>query len=395
MGPAYIIKDMEDLKDFPEGAVLVANHSSPNFVVVMGRAQGIVAEHGSVSGHMAALTREFGVPTILGVEGASNAILPGMEITVDAYSGRIYQGRVPELLELQPPRETHMTGTPVYQTLRKIADLIIPLHLLDPQDPGFTPENCQSLHDITRFVHENSYKVMFQVSDLISYEKGGAVKLSAPIPLDLYIVDLGGGLHKGDTRSRKVTFENIASVPFKALLQGMLDEDLREIEPRPIHVSGLLSVMREQMLSTAGERFGDRSYAVISAKYLNFSSRVGYHYSILDSYCGNNINNNYVTFSFKGGAADDVRRNRRVRAIATILEQQSFSVAVKGDQVSARFLKYAQPIIAEKLNMLGRLLLFTRQMDMLMNNEASVNMVAQNFLTGNYRYDKELPAVPA
>jgi pyruvate,water dikinase len=40
--------------------------------------------------------------------------------------------------------------------------------------------------------------------------------------------------------------------------------------------------------------------------------------------------------------------------------------------------------------MLGRLLLFTRQMDMLMNNESSVNMVAQNFLTGNYRYDREL-----
>ena len=393
-GPAYIIKDVEDLKDFPDGAVLVAKHSSPNFVIVMGRAQGIVAEHGSVSGHMAALTREFGVPTILGVEGASEAILPGVEITVDAYSGRIYQGRVPELLELQPPRETHMTGTPVYQTLRKIADLIIPLHLLDPQGPDFTPQNCQSLHDITRFVHENSYKVMFQVSDLISYEKGGAVKLSAPIPLDLYIVDLGGGLQEGDTRSRKVTFENIASVPFRALLQGMLHEDLRELEPRPIHVSGLLSVMREQMLSNVGERFGDRSYAVISAKYLNFSSRVGYHYSILDSYCGNNINNNYVTFSFKGGAADDVRRNRRVRAIANILEQQGFTVSVKGDQVSARFLKYAGPIIAEKLNMLGRLLLFTRQMDMLMNSEASVNMVVQNFLTGNYRYDKELLAVP-
>jgi pyruvate,water dikinase len=389
-GPAHIIKEVEDLKDFPEGAVLVATHSSPNFVIVMGKAQGIVADHGSVSGHMAALTREFAVPTILGIEGASEVILPGMEITVDAYSGRIYQGRVPELLELQPPRETHMTGTPVYQTLRKIADLIIPLHLLDPQAPGFTPENCRSLHDITRFVHENSYKVMFQVSDLISYEKGGAVKLTAPIPLDLYIVDLGGGLQEGDTRGRKVTVENIASVPFQALLQGMLHKDLREIEPRPIHVSGLLSVMREQMLSNVGERFGDRSYAVISAKYLNFSSRVGYHYSILDSYCGNNINNNYVTFSFKGGAADDVRRNRRVRAIANILEQQGFSVAVKGDQVNARFLKYAKPVIAEKLNMLGKLLLFTRQMDMLMNDEASINMVVHNFLTENYRYDPEL-----
>jgi pyruvate, water dikinase len=149
-------------------------------------------------------------------------------------------------------------------------------------------------------------------------------------------------------------------------------------------------VMREQMLSGPGERFGDRSYAVISAKYLNFSSRVGYHYSILDSYCGDNINNNYVTFSFKGGAADDVRKNRRVRAIAKVMELQDFTVKVKGDQVDARLLKYPRPVIEEKLEMIGRLLLFTRQMDMLMDSEYSVEAVVQNFLAGNYRYDQAM-----
>jgi pyruvate,water dikinase len=389
-GPAYHVRDTEDLKDFPDGAVLVARHSSPKFVMVMRRAQGIVADHGSVSGHMAALTREFGAPTILGVEGATEALTPGMEVTVDAYSGRVYKGRVPELLELQRPRETHMMGTPVYQTLRRIADLVVPLHLIDPQAPTFTPESCQSLHDISRFVHELSYKVMFQVSDHISYEKGGAIKLTAPIPLDLYIVDLGEGLVGRAPRAQRVTVDNIASVPFQALMRGMLHEDLRGLEPRPIHVSGLLSVMREQMLSGPGERFGDRSYAVISAKYLNFSSRVGYHYSVLDSYCGDNLNNNYITFSFKGGAADDVRKNRRVRAIARVMELQDFTVNVKGDQVSARLLKYARPVIEEKLEMIGRLLLFTRQMDMLMDSEYSVDAVVQNFLAGNYRYDQAL-----
>jgi pyruvate,water dikinase len=173
-------------------------------------------------------------------------------------------------------------------------------------------------------------------------------------------------------------------------MQGMLHKDLQGIEPRPIHLSGLLSVMREQMLSGPGERFGDRSYAVISAKYLNFSSRVGYHYSILDSYCGDNINNNYITFSFKGGAADDVRRNRRVRAIAKVMELQDFAVKVKGDQVDARLLKYPKPVIEEKLEMIGRLLLFTRQMDMLMDSEYSVDAVVQNFLAGNYKYDQAL-----
>jgi len=229
---------------------------------------------------------------------------------------------------------------------------------------------------------------MFQVSDLISYEKGGAVKLTAPLPLDLYIVDLGEGLREVPPRATAVTVDNIASVPFQALLRGMLHPELQGQEPRPIHVSGLLAVMREQMLAPVGDRFGDRSYAVISGKYLNFSSRVGYHYSVLDAYCGKTINNNYITFSFKGGAADDVRRNRRIRAIAKVLTHHDFAVVVKGDQVNARFLKYPCPLIEEKLEMIGRLLLFTRQMDMLMHSEASVELVVQNFLAGNYRLDR-------
>ncbi len=158
----------------------------------------------------------------------------------------------------------------------------------------------------------------------------------------------------------------------------MLREDVRAREPRPVQLSGLLSVMREQMLAAPNveERFGERSYAIISDKYLNFSSRVGYHYSVLDAYCGATVNKNYITFSFKGGAADDVRRSRRVRAIAIVLMGLDFSVEVKGDRVDARLQKYEAPVIQDKLDLIGRLLIFTRQMDMLMTSEASVEAVA-------------------
>ena len=215
------------------------------------------------------------------------------------------------------------------------------------------------------------------------------MKLEAPIPLDLYIIDLGDGLTGEPPDAHKVTLDQIASVPFKALLQGMLHEDLRAREPRPIEFSGLFSVMREQMLAAPkeAERFGERSYAIISDKYLNFSSRVGYHYSVLDAYCGETVNKNYITFSFKGGAADDVRRSRRVRAIAIVLMGLDFSVEVKGDRVDARLQKYASPVIQEKLDLIGRLLIFTRQMDMLMTSETSVEAVAKNFLEGNYSLD--------
>jgi pyruvate,water dikinase len=136
------------------------------------------------------------------------------------------------------------------------------------------------------------------------------------------------------------------------------------------------------------DRFGERSFAVVSDNYLNFSSRVGYHYSALDSYCGPFIDMNYISFSFKGGAADSVRRNRRVRAIALVLKELDFTVDVQGDLVSARLQKYECDPIMERLDLVGRLLLYTRQMDMLMQDEGCVRAMAKNFLSGNYSLDR-------
>ncbi|MCX5892425.1 MAG: PEP-utilizing enzyme [Deltaproteobacteria bacterium] len=388
-GPAFHVQTDEDLLSFPEGAVLVARHSSPKFVMVMPKAQAIVTDAGSISGHMASLAREFAVPTLLDVKTATTAIPPGAEVTVDAYAGRVYQGRVPELLALRKVRESHMQDTPVYQILQRVAEQIVPLRLVDPRSPDFDPEHCRSLHDLGRLVHELSYTEMFQISDLVAEKGGGAVKLEAPIPLDLYLIDLGGGLTPEAAELHRVTPDQIASAPLRALLRGMLHPDLRGREPRPIQLAGLLSVMREQLMAPPNieERFGEKSYAIISDKYLNFSSRVGYHYSVLDAYCGQTVNKNYITFSFKGGAADDLRRNRRVRAIALALMGLDFTVEVKGDRVDARLQKYEAPVLEEKLDLLGRLLQFTRQMDMLMVSEASVERVARNFLEGNYGFD--------
>ena len=393
-GPAFIVQGDEDLFNFPEGAVLVAKHSSPKFVMVMPKAQAIVTDSGSISGHMASLSREFSIPTLLGTGVATQTIIAGRLITVDAYACRVYEGMVPELLELRQERESYLKDTPVYETLRRVAEFILPLRLVDPKSPEFTPEFCQSLHDLSRLVHELSYTEMFKISDLVSDREGYALKLDAPIPLDLYVIDLGGGLAIGEAQGQRVTVDQVTSVPLQALLKGMLHPEVQGREPRPIQLSGLLSVMREQMLAAPSveERFGERSYAIISDKYLNFSSRVGYHYSVLDAYCGQTVNKNYITFSFKGGAADDTRRERRARAIAIVLMGLDFAVEVKGDRVDARLQKYEPAVIAEKLDLIGRLLIFTRQMDMLMTSEFSVEAVAKNFLQGNYSLDMEAVA---
>jgi pyruvate,water dikinase len=389
-GPAFHVSSEEDLLEFPNGAVLVAKHSSPKIAMVMKKTRAIITDRGNIAGHMATLAREFAVPTIVSTDVATSVIPAGMEVTVDAYSGRVYQGKVPELEMLHVTGGFPMKETPVYRILREISDLIVPLYLLDPASSDFTPSFCRTLHDISRLVHEFSYSEMFKLSDFISDKKGMAFKLKVKIPLDLYVIDLGAGVAEKNLDLNGISPDKIASLPLKALLKGLMNKDFQQNQCRPVEFKGFLSVMREQMLSppSASERFGDRSYAIISDKYLNFSSRVGYHYSIIDSYCSRTVNMNYISFSFKGGAADDIRKNRRVRAIARILKALDFTTEVKGDRVNARYQKHELHLMEEKLDVIGRLLQFTRQMDMLMINEASIEILAENFLKGNYSLEK-------
>ena len=386
-GPVCHVLGLDDVADFPQGAVLVARHSSPKYVAALARASAVVAEVGSATGHMAALAREFRVPAVFGLPGALAALPAGLVVTVDGSGGRVYRGAVTGATQAGDDPGRGMRGTPVHAALDRLAALAVPLHLTDPGAPEFTPAGCRTVHDVMRYAHERGYEEMFRLGDLTVEQTGAAHRLDTALPLDLYVIDLGGGLRDVAPGQTCVGPEQVASVPFAALLAGMGHPGLAGQAPRPVNLGGFLSVLSRQMLeppARPGERFGGRSYALISDAYLNFSSRVGYHYSVLDAWCGPRVDENYVSFGFKGGAADDVRRQRRTRAIALILERLGFRVERVADRVQARFRKYGQGEVRDRLDQLGRLLVFTRQMDMLMVDEAMVEHVAQCFLTQCY-----------
>jgi pyruvate,water dikinase len=386
-GPVHVVLTDEDLGRFPDGGVLVAPHSSPRLVMVMHRTSAILTEAGSVTGHMASLAREFDLPTLLNLRGAVSLVPPGTLVTVDAHTGRVYRGRVEALLTDPCRRARRITATQMHRWLQDIAALIVPLHLTDPDSPGFAPAACRTIHDVMRLVHEVGYREMFQISDLATERAGLSVRLDAGLPLDLYVIDLGGGLAAEAAGRRRVPREAVASAPFRALLDGMTCDGLARRRPAPVNIDGFLSVFSRQMLSPPSihtERFGDRSYAIVSDEYLNFSSRVGYHFSILDTFCGPDEAKNYVHFEFKGGAADDLRRNRRARLIQRVLSTLGFWTRVRGDRVQARFGKHPAPRILDVLEQVGRLILYTRQMDMLMSDEGSVERLAGCFLAGDY-----------
>ncbi len=386
-GPVCIVENEEDIDSFPPGGVLVIRHSSPRYTLVLQLASAVVTDAGSIAGHMASLTREFQVPALLDTREATTKLHQGQIVTVDATSCRVYAGVAEELLVEQRPQQGKMIGSSVYGLLEKLAALIVPLNLTDPKSPDFNPEKCLTLHDVMRFAHERSYTEMFSINDLTSSRSSISVRLKSDIPFDLYVIDLGEGLKVSSRDRRVIELADVVSPPFLALIHGMERQDSQSCEPRPVQLEGFFSVLSQQMLAPpklGTERFGDRSYALISDRYLNFSSRVGYHYGIVDAYCGKTLSKNYVNFEFKGGAADATRRNRRVVAISRILEKQDFAVEVTGDRAVARFQKYECEDILVRLNMLGRLLIFTRQMDMLMNSDRDIDNAVSSFLRGDH-----------
>lgn len=390
-GPAILVSEDSEIDSFPEGGVLVARRSSPKFVRLMSKTRAIVTDVGSTTGHMASLAREFRVPTLLNTKIATQCVNQGKIVTVDATNGFVYEGEVSELFERSDNDDESDDGgawkrnSPAFQVLEKIISLISPLNLTEPGSAAFSPDHCVTLHDLARFVHEKSYREMFMMGENVGDLRGAAYKLDVFLPIDLYIIDLGGGI--GETpRHRKLKPSQVASVPMSALLRGMLHEKIPRFGPRPMDVSGLISIMMRHatMSPEQDSTFRAPCYAMISDNYANFTARVGYHFSVVDTYCGESQSKNYISLLFQGGAADYVRRTRRTRAMADIIKEYGFSVELKHDMINARLSKGTQEETIKQLEMIGSLLQFFRQMDAAMASDDAIALFRDAFLRGDY-----------
>lgn len=388
-GPVYLVRDDADLADFPEGAILVARHTNAKYGAILHKARGMVIDIGSATSHLAILAREFKVPALVDTGVATRILRPGQVITVDATNMRVYDGEVQELLMAARARRVTLSETPVYAKLRRVMRWITPLNLVDPKLGDLTPENCRTLHDIIRYAHQMGIKEMFELAERASQEGIHSVRLKTNLPFNLYIIDLGGGL-AASPKAKFVPPEAITSIPLRALWRGISHPDISWAGPIPIDMKGLYSVVtRSLTAATEHSDFWTRTFAIISRNYLNYSSRLGYHFATIDAYVSEVRNDNYITFRFKGGAADEVRRGRRVRFLGLVLEKLDFDVEVTGDLVVGRLWKYPQPLMEEKLDLLGRLMGCARQRDMLMADDALIQWYAEAFLAGNYKFEGE------
>jgi pyruvate, water dikinase len=111
--PACVIRSAADITKFRDGAILVTEMTDPDWVPIMKRAAGIVTDHGGTTSHAAIVSRELGVPAIVGTGNASVRIADGQEVTLccaDGDTATVYDGLLPfetEEVDLGAVSDTH------------------------------------------------------------------------------------------------------------------------------------------------------------------------------------------------------------------------------------------------------------------------------------------------
>lgn len=375
-GPVHFVRLDEDLQTFPDGGVLIAKHTSTKFVTVMDRASAIITDVGATTGHMASLAREYQVPTILDTEIATATLKQGELVTVDAVNCNVYAGTVEALREFADPKEDPFKSTQLFRSLEKALKLIAPLNLIDPAAPEFRPESCKTLHDITRFSHEMAVRELFNIEH-ISADDVGSQKLVAAIPTDIWVLDLGGAI---EGSPKHLNIEHMRCIPFQALFKGLTS--MRWPEAKQFDVSGFMGAIAHTATTSEEQlrRAAEKSFAILTDEYMTFAIRLGYHLSTIEAFAGESINDNYIRFFFKGGGAAIDRRLRRVRLIAEILKHMDFNVKTTDDVVEASLMKYKKQTIEEKLEIMGKFTVFTKQLDMVMYNDAITDGYIKQFI---------------
>lgn len=287
------------------------------------------------------------------------------------------------------PREpralrSHMEGSPVHQRLGELLGLLSPLTLPAPEDPGFRAANCQTVRDVARVAHQRAVEAMvefgrgqqdFAESQAKQLWAGGAA-------MQWWIINLGDAF-QSPPEGKFIRLENIASQPFQAVWAGI--SAFPWAGPPPVDARGFLSIMYESTtnpeIGVLGSfDFGAWNHILLSRAYVSLSSRFGYHFVTIEALVGERNRENYVSFQFRGGAAEVTRRARRIQFVSGILGEFGFAINVREDSLTARVEALSTAEFMDRLKVLGYLIIHTRQLDMIMRIPEQVRLHREKIL---------------
>ncbi|MCL6500889.1 MAG: phosphoenolpyruvate synthase [Candidatus Pacearchaeota archaeon] len=104
-GTVRIIHDLKDLQKVQRGDVLVTRMTNPDMVVTMQKACAIVTDEGGLTAHAAIVSREVGIPCVVGTRIATKILKEGQVVTVDGTNGKIYEGKIEKPIPREKEKE--------------------------------------------------------------------------------------------------------------------------------------------------------------------------------------------------------------------------------------------------------------------------------------------------
>ncbi|WP_457614787.1 phosphoenolpyruvate synthase [Methanopyrus sp.] len=104
-GKVRIVMDVDEIDKVEEGDVLVTRMTTPDMVPAMRKASAIVTDEGGITCHAAIVSRELGIPCVVGTGNATEVLEEGQVVTVDGERGVVYEGDVSKTLRAEEEKE--------------------------------------------------------------------------------------------------------------------------------------------------------------------------------------------------------------------------------------------------------------------------------------------------
>ena len=125
-GVVKVVNSLDELDKIQDGDVMVVAMTTPDMVPAMKRANGIVTDEGGVTCHAAIISRELGIPCVVGTGDATSALKEGSEVTADGKKGLVYKGILKSNEAPEAAANVQVSATPLITVTEVKANVSMP-----------------------------------------------------------------------------------------------------------------------------------------------------------------------------------------------------------------------------------------------------------------------------
>jgi pyruvate,water dikinase len=360
-GTVFNLETAENAAAFPAGGVMVAADIRPDdeLIRVMSKASAILTDHGEPAGDTAILAREFQIPMIVGIEGASKSLKSGTIVTVDADECTVYSGRIQELLDYYQAERPTLEEEPEYKLLRKLRQSMFQLTLMGGSDRELNLQDCKSIHDLVQLASELAGDAL---AELASSRDSVNTYTEIPIgiPVSLRVIDVGDGLVQQDSDMEKPDLEKVRSLPLLTFISGLED---------------VAQGLRSRLHSTI--------FATIKEEHANIIMPNSGRPDIVDSTLGESKESNHIYCRFESGIGETESAGTRGAMTREILSRLNFAVAQTPRTSSAWISGLPLAEMKDRLAILGRLSAFLWMLEATKGETKAIDAIVDDFM-GQY-----------